>query len=45
MTRRGLCTRSISPQEPSTSATGSPAGAAVIIPDVHTPYYYDWKEF
>lgn len=23
----------------------APSAAGVIIPDVHTPYYYDWKDF
>jgi hypothetical protein len=45
MTQRGLCTRRISPQAPSTGETGSSSGAAVIIPGVNNPYYYDWKDF
>jgi hypothetical protein len=45
MTRGGLCTHPICPQDSCTGETGPTSGAAVIIPDVHTPYYYDWKDF
>jgi hypothetical protein len=41
MTRRALCIPSISPQVPSTCKNGAPSAAAVIIPGIHTLYYYD----